>query len=284
MTAIKNESGYMNNDLFLKWLHMLDNELTRPSLLILDSCSAHGTLRHIALAGCSNIDSKAIQIILVECGALGEFSVSWSKNEDWQRRNCISLEDAIELPWTCTRIQEVKLTVAIPDQPIHRPLDNAAPYYDRPPPTLLSALERLQLENLEALYRQVGALTELRRPDFQAVYFDPQSRRPILGDIKVNSFPGMLSLACETTGRPGYLLHMAGLTKLRILEGSVQVTTTETKVTVGMTEAKWMGKHWSALVVAHFVGKPYKLPEHFRWLKEQSDKKGRNVNFCAPIY
>jgi hypothetical protein len=41
MTAVKNKSGYMNSSLFLEWLHTLDNELTRPSLLILDSCSAH---------------------------------------------------------------------------------------------------------------------------------------------------------------------------------------------------------------------------------------------------
>ncbi|KAK3826689.1 MAG: hypothetical protein J3R72DRAFT_496691 [Linnemannia gamsii] len=101
--------------------------------------------------------------------------------------------------------------------------------------------------------------------DSKAIQVIWSSGRPALGDIKSNSFPGMLSLSCETTRRPEYLHRTAGSTKLRVLEGSVLSTTRETKVVVGMLEAKWMEKHyWPALVVAHFVGKAAKLPDHFR--------------------
>lgn len=41
MTVAKHQSGYMDRQLFLNWLRILDRELAQPSLLILDSCQAH---------------------------------------------------------------------------------------------------------------------------------------------------------------------------------------------------------------------------------------------------
>ncbi|KAF9129129.1 hypothetical protein BGW39_004436 [Mortierella sp. 14UC] len=239
-----------------------------------------GTLRDIELAGCLNIDSRAIQVILVERRVLEKLIVKRTKDEDLHR-SCIKLEDAIKFPWASTRIQDLQLTITIPEQPLYRPPNNTEPYYSRPPPTTLSTAEQQQFDNFEALYRQVGALKKLRRLDLRALYFDPQAHRLISEDFKASSFPGMLSLSSETTGRPGYLHHFAGLTELKILEGSVRVTTKETMMTVGMAEAKWMEEHWPALMAAHFVGASIKLPEHLRWFKEQRDKKGQKLNLAG---
>jgi hypothetical protein len=52
----------------------------------------------------------------------------------------------------------------------------------------------------------------------------------------------MLNLRNEETGRPGYLHHLGGLSKLRALFGSVSATTKETKVTIGIEEVKWDGQ------------------------------------------
>ncbi|KAK3807992.1 MAG: hypothetical protein JOS17DRAFT_766515 [Linnemannia elongata] len=67
------------------------------------------------------------------------------------------------------------------------------------------------------------------------------------------SFPGLLSLGDETTGRPGYLSWLGRLTKLRELRGSVQATTTETSKTIGRKELEWMLEHWPKLEVVELL-------------------------------
>ncbi|KAK3814548.1 MAG: hypothetical protein JOS17DRAFT_446414 [Linnemannia elongata] len=209
------------------------------------------TLREILLNGCQNVDSKAIQAIVIVCGALERLTIVRSMDGD-QRQRCLKLEDAIEFPWACTRIQELRLTIAIPDTPLHHPAEGTVPYYHRPLPTTLSAEETQQFRDLESFYQQLGSLTELERLDLRALFFDPSGDREVSGNFLVNAFPGLFSLGKKEMGRPGYLQLLGGLTKLRGLSGSTCLVLEETEVTVGMDEIEWMNRYWVALEKAHF--------------------------------
>jgi hypothetical protein len=44
MEIRKNDSGWMNRDIFMRWLIDLDQQLERPTLLLLDSCPAHSNI------------------------------------------------------------------------------------------------------------------------------------------------------------------------------------------------------------------------------------------------
>lgn len=228
------------------------------------------TLQNIVLTGCESFRSKAIQVILVECQALEVLRVEWTS---WGNNLTITLEDAIEFPWASTRIRELKLATAIPDEPFHHLADGVVPFYHRPPPTTLSVAETEQFALLEGFYQHIGALTELRRLELQAVFFDPQVNHLTPTDGKFVSFPGMLNLECQRTGRPGYLHHLGGLKKLEMLLGSVRATTPETKATMGMNEAAWMGHHWPALNTAAFFKKTEdEISEPFLWLQQQRER------------
>ncbi|KAH7055133.1 hypothetical protein BKA57DRAFT_501668 [Linnemannia elongata] len=257
------------------------------------------TLREIELVGCLNIDSKAIQTILVECWALERLQVdigAWRLSNHFQQQQpqplCINLDDAIEYPWGCPRIQDLELMIVIPDEPLHRSKKmGLVPYYNRPPPTTLSPAETAQFQSLEALYRQIGALIGLERLTLKAVYYDLAGLRPADTNFEWNSFPGMLNLKNEETGRPGYLQLLGGLTKLKRLSGSVYAMTEETKATIGMDEVVWMENYWPALERAgffRFLGAPRskedefikKTSKHFGWLLEQQQKRGQALDLC----
>ncbi|KAK3814547.1 MAG: hypothetical protein JOS17DRAFT_760739 [Linnemannia elongata] len=238
------------------------------------------TLREISLHGYMNVDSKVVQTILVQCEALESLKVHCPRGSD-RYQVCLVLEDATEFPWACTRMQDLRLTIIIPDKPLHRPADGLLPYYDRPPPTTLSAEERQQFKDLESFYRQLGKLTQLRRLELRALYSDPTGMRKSSWVFPANSFPGMLSLRNEGTGRPGYLQLLGGLTKLKTLIGSVAAYTKETMVTIGMDEVVWMDKHWPALEKAGFFRVLPTAPSPFNWLLKQRQMRGPDLDICA---
>ncbi|KAG0279128.1 hypothetical protein BGZ97_009617, partial [Linnemannia gamsii] len=137
------------------------------------------TLRVLRLKGWRDIDSKTIQVILVECVALEQLDVHfWNvmmigpQQQQQQRQQrwtlCIDLDDAIEFPWGCTNIRDLSLTITIPDEPFRHLGKGEVPYYVRSFPTILTEAEAAQFRSLEALYRQLGALTELERLDLKA--------------------------------------------------------------------------------------------------------------------
>ncbi|KAG0252528.1 hypothetical protein BGZ95_006608, partial [Linnemannia exigua] len=152
------EDGYKTEDLIVGLLRMLPQQQ-----IMKIHCSnqdlghaekifrGHSTTLRFVTLLCCTIDSKTVQTILVECGALEELHVSRNPYET-RRRLCIDLEDAIEFPWACTRIRTLRLTVAIPDEPFHRFAENTVPYYNRPAPMELSVKEKEQFRSLEALY------------------------------------------------------------------------------------------------------------------------------------
>ncbi|KAK3831935.1 MAG: hypothetical protein J3R72DRAFT_454493 [Linnemannia gamsii] len=213
------------------------------------------TLRQVSFSACQNFGSKAIQAILVECQALDRLCMRWTTVDarNNQHHN-LRLEDAIEFSWACTRIRELTLTIAIPEGPFFHStaVDGAVPYYSRTPPITLSDTEQHQLAQLETLYRQLGALTGLRSLWLRAITFDPDGHHPGSTDFRQHSFPGLLNLCCLKTGRPGFLHHLGGLTKLMRLRGSFRATTPETRVTIGMEEVIWMDRHWPELESVSF--------------------------------
>lgn len=225
-------------------LHYDGTHFTIPGLDASSLFRRHSvTLQTLTLGGCHNVNSKAIQAILVECRGLQVLQTWWTGERPGL---CIDLEDAIEFPWRCTSIRTLSLTICIPDKPLYQPL-GVEPYYKRAPLTALSTAEKTQFKQLEVLYRQVGTLTQVEELGLEAVFYDLECSRPPSNLVIQYSFPGMLSLGDEKTGRPGYLHHLAGLAKLRRFNLWVLMTTGESKVTVGLKETEWMRKHWPAL-------------------------------------
>ncbi|KAF9156999.1 hypothetical protein BG015_008502 [Linnemannia schmuckeri] len=208
--------------------------------------------------------STAIQVLLVECRGLEVLKTRWPGE---RHGLCIELEDAIEFPWECTRIRDLNLAIGIPDEPLHRHL-GVEPYYNRPVPITLSAAEREQFEKLEALYGQIGTLTQVEGLCLEVTFYDPEGLRPLSKLMRFNTFPGMLSIGDENTGRPGYLHHLVGLTKLRKLSGSVSAATDEAKVTVGLKEAEWMQEHWPLLKFDFIFPHCRTFQDVTRWLKD----------------
>ncbi|KAF9137264.1 hypothetical protein BGX30_010406 [Mortierella sp. GBA39] len=86
---------------------------------------------------------------------------------------------------------------------------------------------------------------------------DPNNRRGDLNELDTSatdaSFPGLLSLGDEATGRLGYLTYLGGLIKLRDLREHVQATTTETSWTVGRKELELMLDLWPCLRVIELL-------------------------------
>ncbi|KAF9156502.1 hypothetical protein BG015_004714 [Linnemannia schmuckeri] len=237
------------------------------------------TLQNVTLTCCRNFDSKAIQLVLVECGALEELYVQWASDSLFS----INLEDAVEFPWASTRMRTSHLAIAIPDEPFHHLANDSVLFYNRPSPTSLSETETQQLTSLEALYRQIGELTELCTLKLLAIFFGPQGNRPKAEffNVDTNPFPGMLNLESRRTSRPSYLHHLGGLTKLETLTVSVRATTPETKVTIGMMKVAWMDHHWPALQKIRFFNKKEKIIDPFLWLRQQREMgKVPKLNLC----
>lgn len=225
------------------------------------------TLHTLCLSGCRNVRSKAIKILVGDCRGLESLEIFWGGD---RHELCIDLEDAVEFPWVCIRVESFTLTIAVPDKPLYLHT-GTEPYYNRPPPTTLSEAEKEQFEQLEALYRQIGTLTELTRLNLNVFYYGPQGVRRSSRFTKRNTFPGMLSLGDCGYGRPGFLHHLAGLTNLRTLVGSVSATTDETSMTMGRAEAEWMYSYWPALERADFFPNNTHIRAPYKWLQKQRD-------------
>ncbi|KAK5808264.1 hypothetical protein F5H01DRAFT_351705 [Linnemannia elongata] len=225
------------------------------------------TLRTLLLNGCRNVRSKAFKVLLNECRGIEKLEVFWGAS---RRELCIDLEDAIEFPWVCIQLESLMLTIAVPDEPLHLH-SGTKPYYDRTPPTTLSEAEKDQFKQLEAFYCQIGTLTELKHLVLNVFYYDPQGVRPLPVSTQSNTFPGMLSLGDCRYGRPGFLHHLAGLTNLRVLGGSVSATTDETSVTMGRAEAEWMYSNWPDLEMAPFFPNNCHIRAPFKWLQGQRE-------------
>ncbi|KAG0060670.1 hypothetical protein BGZ89_012058 [Linnemannia elongata] len=235
------------------------------------------TLQRLSLGGCDNFDSKAIQVFLVECRALEVLEM----RRVGQSGHRITLEDAIEFPWSCTRMRQLMLTVGVPEAPLHRH-SGVKPYFLRPAPIILSTAEKEQFTQLETFYRHIGMLKDVERLDLGAVFLDSDGQALPIADVGFYTFPGILSLGDSTIGRPGYLHHLAGLKRLRVLLGSVSALTDEAMVTVGRAETAWMHENWPALRKAAFVPPLFRdIPVAFKWLQAQRKKAKTALVMCG---
>ncbi|KAF9901054.1 hypothetical protein EC991_006565 [Linnemannia zychae] len=239
------------------------------------------TMRNIQLKGCVGIESVSLRTILQECQAL-ESLVVW--NIAPIASISITLEDAVTaIPWACSGIKELCLVIRIHE--LYRTMgiseeyeeDELRPYYERATPFDLTGFEQAQFSLLERLYRQIGRLSGLEilglKSEVIPVGFEESNGLWGMDTYYGDSFPAMLSVGDEETGRPGFLNLFEGLTKLRKLVGSVKVCDKENSAIVGLKEALWFAEHLPCLDEVHFynVYTPFDTPAlspAMQWLKE----------------
>ncbi|KAF9139160.1 hypothetical protein BG015_002151 [Linnemannia schmuckeri] len=241
------------------------------------------TLRTIDLMGCDEIQSGTVRTILQECRALEDLLI-WNVAP----LGCcyVDLEDAVAaIPWACTRIKDLRLVVKIHE--LYRTMgeheeyedDELRPYYERPAPVYLTDFEKQQFSLLERFFRQIGGLLDLEvlalRAEVIPEGFEENDGMWGMDTYPGESFPALLSLGDQETGRPGFLGLFGGLTKLRRLSGSIEVNDKENSVIMGWNEARWLAEHLPSLEEAEFynVYSPFDLPTqispYMRWLTEQ---------------
>lgn len=202
----------------------------------------HSTvLRELRLNDCIRLSSKSIQRVLCTGQGLEVFRIEPKR----PAMSCITLEDAVAVEWVCKGVKqlrlEFKIGATVPPSP-----DAYYKRLEKEVPLVLTEDERAQFSLLEALYRRIGALVELEHLDMRAVV-EPNDDILFQYSHRDVSFPGMLSLADEVVGKPGYLDLFGGLKKLRSLNGSVRAKTDETRVTVGQRECEWWSENWPML-------------------------------------
>ncbi|KAF9151779.1 hypothetical protein BG015_006234 [Linnemannia schmuckeri] len=226
------------------------------------------TLRSLHLESEITIPSRAFQAILQECRGLeGLYVHSESRLNDFY----ITLEDAVSGAWVCSRIRHLDIIVGFKEL-------TAGPkgllYYARESPLVLSAEETEQFVMLEALYRQLGALRDLKYLFIRASTLGTRHRR-----FENTTLPAMLSLGDPINNRPRHLDLLKGLMKLQILRGSVLLDTKEAKATIDEQEAVWIGEHWLKLREADIFRYSQQIEGPFKQLRRTCRHLGRHVNF-----
>ncbi|KAF9905140.1 hypothetical protein EC991_001960 [Linnemannia zychae] len=238
------------------------------------------TLREVHIDQCQEFDSKAIQSILVQCQALEYFNYRHPGSSPVCPTK-FNLADAIEFPWASTRIKDLRLLIAmdyIEPAPEGR-------FYERLPLTNLTAAEHRRMAMLEKLYCQIGRLVNMENLTMRLVVRDHPTIEASYTQI---TFPGMLSLPHEGSGRVGHLHLLAGLKKLRILHGVARAHSDETIKMIEQPEVEWIAQNWSLLQSVDFFRNPMpgrSEPERqpktpcFLWLQEQMPRLKMNITW-----
>ncbi|KAG0290611.1 hypothetical protein BGZ97_006133 [Linnemannia gamsii] len=252
------------------------------------------SLTEIRIINGSHIKGTHIQAILWSCSVLEHLTIKH------QNIAATRLKHLVEKDWACTRLKTLEMTVDL------RRVDALACKLSRagrPMPTVNKNTWMM----LKKFYRQLGALTGIEvlnlgiyskelwwmdsegrirdEGEFVATELDwdddgtwdladdvtteltIHERRSHFAVMPDASFPGLLSLGDKSSGRPGYLSWLSGLTNLRELRGHVQATTSETSRTPGQRELEWMMEHWPSLKVIEL------LPafDEYGWYRNQVD-------------
>ncbi|KAF9545576.1 hypothetical protein EC957_010661 [Mortierella hygrophila] len=221
------------------WNYTFDNAITRRAF----ECHSI-TLRKVDIRYAFGIGSKGILAILELCGSL---EVLIKHPGQCESRSVLTLSDAISVPWACKKIRHLEINIGLPEV-------SQDPYYARSAPVVLSEEERQHFADLERFYRQIGSLVSLEYLDMRAMSVDIEGNPTESTDMNSSkcTFPAMLNLPDCAMGWPGYLNLLAGWVKLKELRGSVQATTDEAKVTVGVQEIEWIAAHWPSLECVAF--------------------------------
>ncbi|KAF9930559.1 hypothetical protein FBU30_000348 [Linnemannia zychae] len=176
--------------------------------------------------------------------------------------------NAIQYPWACINIRQLVFGISGCELPVE---ENIEPYYARSTPITLTEAEKQHFARLEALYQQIGALKELQNLNIQMIDLNDQNRTLPRDQKTLQVLPAFLSLGDPSTGRPGFLHHLAGLENLEHMRGSISAFAKETKVTMGWPEAKWMHQHWPKLRIIELF-ELFDSTEPFEWLEEERTK------------
>lgn len=209
--------------------------------------------------------SKTIQGILCGCAALETLRLASGMYDSVRRNHQLDLEDAVAIPWGCTRIKFLELAINLGGDleghdngdlnwelgrqagnedcmPTHGDAVLLKTFYSRELPIVLTESEQERMRLLQKLYRQLGSLSLLETLEIFVA---------TLPDRGVNycccSFPGMLALEDKDKGRPGCLGLLSGLKNLKKLVGSVSAYTRETRLALGQAELEWMVEQWPKL-------------------------------------
>ncbi|KAF9541194.1 hypothetical protein EC957_003327 [Mortierella hygrophila] len=221
------------------------------------------TLRVLHIEGRIDVIWFFPATILKECVNLEILEASCRKTEGL----VIPLDDVLEHPWACTKLKQLTLAIGGCEIPYESDVE---PYYRRPAPITLDKVETEHLSRLEDLYKRIGSLTALEELDLKMVPLDEDGEVDYDAlDNSHISFPAMLNLPDPRTGMPGFLHHLAGLEKLRVIRGSVWADTEETERTIDWLEVTWMERHWPLLKYAAFYPLSAKLSAPFKWLSER---------------
>ncbi|KAG0272536.1 hypothetical protein BGZ95_011708 [Linnemannia exigua] len=233
---------------------------TADSLGVRAAIQHHSTtLRHIRIDSSTSSQKMSASVIFKECCNLEELSISIYSTTG----HYITLEDALESPWTCAKLRRLELGISGCEVPIE---PEVLPYYSRPIPITISDAETSHFAQLEQLYKQIGALTSLQHLNLRMVSFNEHGQAFVGQSDEHQSFPGWLRLQDSLTGRPGYLQLLSGLKQLEYLEGSVRMDSVENKELEGWREAKWMEENWPSLRRAQFFARKTDVSTPFLWL------------------
>ncbi|KAK3841301.1 MAG: hypothetical protein J3R72DRAFT_445836 [Linnemannia gamsii] len=254
------------------------SDLNHPSASI--AIQQHSTtLRHISLGESHSVYSWISPAVIFDnCVNLEILNLRFGDGGV-----VVDLEDTQGAPWCCTKLQE--LTVAIcgcelPEEDEDE-ITPRLPHYARPSPITLTDAETQHFSWLENLYIQIGRLTELQYLHMRMIKLeerDDGNDGIYLGEDQTPtvspSFPAMLSLGSTQEGRPGYLHHLAELSKLEMITGSIRADTDENKAMMGLEECVWIDQHWPLLNRADLFPDREDIRPPFIWLMDQR-KHGR---------
>lgn len=229
-----------------------------------------GSLTSIIMRGCYHMESRTIQTILAGCRQLEELTIEGGYDP------CeVRLADTVAQQWACTKIRRLAIEINIGDIEDLR----KETFYSRPLPIGFTDAEADRMRQLKRLYQQVGSLHELENLDLRiavpAGAMDGRDNRLCYRDV---SFPGLLALADEEAGHPGYLHLLAGLKNLRTLQGSFRADTEETKLTIDQNVCTWIHQHWPRLEKIAFFSRGTILTAPFQWLVDQRTSNQTPLN------
>lgn len=237
------------------------------------------TLQTIECINMTRLSSLIIKGALTTCEALETFRVTGrvTGRVTWDEGGvCLSLADAVESEWICKRIKVLDIVVLIYAH------DKSPKFTTDPSKETWTEDDHRKWEVLGKFYSQIGSLTELQELDLKTV---SNHNKP--APSSETAFPGLLALEDPESGQIGHLSKLSGLTKLRVLRGSVRWTIPEVMERIGNHEVDWVVDHLPALRVATFVlqnnnGMIGARP--IRQLLRTLEKKRPELQFCDTVF
>ncbi|KAG0374344.1 hypothetical protein BGX24_010510 [Mortierella sp. AD032] len=220
-----------------------------------------GSLKKIDMQCCYHMESKSIQTILAGCRQLEMLVIEgcYDPHEFW-------LAEAVAQQWASTRIRHLAIEINIGSFEVLR----KGTVYSRPLPIVFEDSEVDRMRQLKRLYQQLGSLVELEYLDLRiAVDVGARDEQDNYLNFRSFSFPCLMALRDEKTGRPGYLHLLAGWKNLKTLRGSFYADTEETKLTIDQDVCAWIHKHWPRVEKAAFFHRNTTLGPPFQWLVDQ---------------